>query len=65
MAKCNLNALALIALALASCQAVDAEVMTAIAEQCGIDEQQVYALADEVMTAKGVAETDMKTNNPL
>lgn len=62
MANKNGLALATIAIAMAAWQPMDAELITAIAGQCGIDENSVMSIAAEVMTAKDVAEADMKLN---
>ena len=62
MANKNGLALATIAIAMAAWQPMDAELITAIAGQCGIDENSVIGIADEVMAAKDVAEADMKLN---
>ncbi len=62
MANKNGLALATIAIAMAAWQPMDAELITAIARQCGIDENSVIGIADEVMAAKDVAEADMKLN---
>lgn len=62
MANKNGLALATIAIAIAAWQPMDAELITAIAGQCGIDENSVIGIASEVMAAKDVAEADMKLN---
>lgn len=62
MANKNGLALATIAIAMAAWQPMDAELITAIAGQCGIDENSVIGIASEVMAAKDVAEADMKLN---
>lgn len=58
--RTNGMALATIMVALASCQLPGAEVIEAIAGQCGLDNKLVQNIADEVMAAKLVAETDMQ-----
>ena len=66
MANANAVAAATIAIAMAAYQPMDAELITAIAEQCGMDSKSVINLADEVMAAKVIAESDMnelKFNN--
>lgn len=60
MADKNGLALATIAVAMAAWQPINAEVVTDIAGQCGIDENSVMEIAAEVMAAKDVAEIDMK-----
>ena len=62
MANFNGLALATIAIAMAACQSSDAEMIKTIAGQCGIDENSVINIADEVMAAKLVAESDMALN---
>lgn len=62
MANKNGLALATIAIAMAAWQPMDAELITAIAGQYGIDENSVIGIASEVMAAKDVAEADMKLN---
>lgn len=62
MANKNGLALATIAIAMVAWQPINAEVITAIAGQCGIDENSVIGIASEVMAAKDVAEADMKLN---
>jgi hypothetical protein len=62
MANKNGLALATIAIAMAAWQPMDAELITAIAGQCDIDENSVIEIASEVMAAKDVAEADMKLN---
>ncbi len=57
--KTNGLALATVLVALTSYQTLDAEVIEAIADQCGLDNISVQNIADEVMAAKVVAETDM------
>lgn len=58
--KTNELALATILIALASCSMPGAEVIEAIAGQCGLDNKSVQNIANEVMAAKLVAETDMQ-----
>ena len=41
-------------------QPINAEVITDIAGQCGIDENSVMNIAAEVIAAKDIAEEDMK-----
>lgn len=53
------HAVAMIAIALASSQSVNAEMIRSIAGECGIDEISANQIAEEVMTAKEVAERDM------
>lgn len=60
--KANKLALATAMVALATCQTLGAEVIEAIAGQCGLDNNSVQAIADEVMAAKAVAETDMNNS---
>lgn len=55
-------ALATTLIALASCQPISAEMIKAIANQCGLDSNSVQNIADEVMAAKVIAETDMRHN---
>lgn len=55
----NQLALATAMVALAACQSISVEVIEAIVGQCGLDNQPVQTIADEVMAAKAVAETDM------
>lgn len=55
----NELALATVLVALASCQTLGAEVIEAIAGKCGLDNNSVQNIADEVMAAKAVAESDM------
>lgn len=62
MANKNGLALATIAIAMVAWQPMDAEMITAIAGQCGIDENAVSMIASEVMAAKDVAEADMELN---
>lgn len=57
--KANKLALATAMVALAACQTLGAEVIEAIAGQCGLDNHSVQSIVDEVMAAKVVAETDM------
>lgn len=59
MANKNGLALATIAIAMAALRPMDAEVIKAIAGQYGINESAVISIADEVMAAKNVAESDM------
>lgn len=61
MANKNGLALATIAIAMVAWQPINAEVITDIAGQCGIDESSVMNIAAEVMTAKDIAEEDMKS----
>lgn len=65
MANKNGLALATIAVAMAAWQPINAEVVTDIAGQCGIDENTVMEIAAEVMAAKDVAEMDMKLYNQI
>lgn len=65
MANKNGLALATIAVAMAAWQPINAEVVTDIAGQCGIDENSVMEIAAEVMAAKDVAEMDMKLYNQI
>lgn len=60
MANKFTNAVAMIALALASSQSVNAEMIRSLAGECGIDETSAYEIAEEVMSAKEVAERDMR-----
>lgn len=60
MANKNGLVLATIAIAMVAWQPIDAEVITDIAGQCGIDESSVMSIAAEVMAAKNVAEADME-----
>lgn len=59
--KTNELALATVLVALASCQMPGAEVIEAITGQCGLDNNSVKNIANEVMAAKAVAETDMQS----
>lgn len=65
MANKNGLALATIAVAMAAWQPINAEVVTDIAGQCGIDENSVMEIAAGVMAAKDVAEMDMKLYNQI
>lgn len=58
--RTNGLALATVLVALAAYQTPSAEVIEAIAGQCGLDNNSVQNIADEVMAAKLVAETDMQ-----
>lgn len=58
--KTNKVALATFMVALASCQIPSTEVIEAIANQCGLDNNSVQNIANEVMAAKLVAEIDMQ-----
>lgn len=58
--KSNELALATVLVALASYQMSGANVIEAIAGQCGLDSNSVQNIADEVMAAKIVTETDMQ-----
>lgn len=60
--KTNKLALATALVALASCQPISAQVIEAIAGQCGLDNNEVLEIADEVMAAKVVAESEMQLN---
>ncbi|WP_455637163.1 hypothetical protein [Parabacteroides sp.] len=62
MANKNGLALATIAIAIAAMQPMNAELITEIAGRFGIDEDSVINIANEVMAAKDVAESDMKLN---
>lgn len=59
MANKNGFALATIAVAMAAFQPMNAEMIKTIAGQCGIDEKSVINIADEVLAARVVAESDM------
>lgn len=59
MANFNGLAMATIAIAMTACQSSDAEMIKTIAGQCGIDENSVINIAEEVLAARIVAETDM------
>lgn len=59
MANRNGLAMATIAVALAALQPINAEVIKTIAGQCGVDEKSVTNIAEEVLAARAVAETDM------
>lgn len=60
----NMNGLALatIAIAMATFQPMSAGTIKTIAGKCGIDENSVINIADEVMAARLVAESDMALN---
>lgn len=60
-------ALATVLVVLASCKMHGAEMIEAVAGQCGLDNNSVQSIVDEVMAAKAVAEIDMQdsTNNNL
>lgn len=60
MANKNGLALATIAIAMVAWQPINAEVITDIAGQYGIDENSVMNIAAEVIAAKDIAEEDMK-----
>lgn len=62
MANKNGLASATIAIAMAAMQPMNAELITDIAGRFGIDEDSVINIANEVMAAKDVAESDMKLN---
>lgn len=64
MANKNGLALATIAIAMVAMQPIDAEMITDIAGQCGIDENSVKNIAAEVMAARDIAEMDMKLLKP-
>ena len=57
--KANKLALATALVALASAQTLSAQVIKAIAGQCELDTKSVQSIADEVMAAKVVAESEM------
>lgn len=59
MANISNFAAALIAVTVASSQPMNAEMIEAIACQCGIDEDTVINMADEVLSAKAIADEDM------
>lgn len=58
--KANKLALATALVALASVQSLSAKVIEAIAGQCELDTASVQNIADEVMAAKVVAESEMQ-----
>lgn len=58
--KANKLALATALVALASCQPISAQVIEAIAGQCELDNKEVQNIADEVMAAKVIAESEMQ-----
>lgn len=60
--KANKLALATAMVALASFQPISAQVIKAIAGQCGLDNNEVRNIAEEVMAAKVVAESEMQIN---
>lgn len=57
--KANKLALATILVASASCPMPGENVIKVIADQCGLDKSSVKSIADEIMAAKAVAESDM------
>lgn len=62
MANKNGLALATIAIAMVAMQPMNAKLITEIAGRFGIDEDSVISIANEVMAARNVAESDMKLN---
>ena len=58
--KTNELALATVMVALALCQMSSANVIKTIAGQCGLDNNLVQDIVNEVMAAKVVAENDMQ-----
>lgn len=55
-------ALATTMVLLATFKPISAEIIKVIADRCGLDDNSVQNIVDEVMSAKAIAKTDIRHN---